>query len=446
MARFITFLIFISAFRISFLNAQTCCSGGVPLAANLGLPSSQSKALQFRLSYDLNILKTLKFESETLNDRNRTRRTHSVLMETGYSINNRLSVDLFYSWIRQEREITNVDFCLLIFIACNKDDENAAVESEWLIPIDQVFDGGPGKDGIPSVDSPGFIEIDEVDFMDSSDLIIAIKVGEEVKGYPHPILDWHEIVNDVVGDLPLALTYCLLTGTGVAWDREVNGEITTFGVSGLLYNSNLIPYDRKSDSNWSQMLLESVEGQNSGNKINTYPVLETTWNTFKNKFPTAMVMSKWTGFSRSYGSYPYGDYRTNHDFLIFPVENDDDRRPRKERGLSVIINGEAKFYPFDKFKTSTPTVVQDNFKNTDLVVFGSEAENYLIAYERELLDGTLLDFSMLNNKIMDNEGNEWDLFGYAIAGPRAGEQLQKVDNFIGYWFSFGTFYPDLEIY
>ena len=343
-------------------------------------------------------------------------------------------------------KIFSTTIIFFFIAACSSDDGGTQTNSDWLIPSDQVFDGGPGKDGIPSVDNPMFINIDEVNFLDSANLIIAIKVGDEIKGYPHIILDWHEIVNDEINGLPLALTYCPLTGTGTAWERELNDTVTTFGVSGLLYNTNIIPYDRNTGSNWSQLLLKSVEGELAGDKIMTRPVLETTWHSFKNLFPDAKVMSTETGFSRSYGNYPYNDYRTNHNYLIFPVENDDDRRPRKERGLGVIINGQAKYYPFDKFNNSDITVETDNFKNTDLVIFGSEQQNFLITFNRKLADGTLLEFSISNNKIMDSGGSEWDVFGEAIKGSRKGEQLLAVDNFIGYWFSFGAFYKDLDIF
>jgi hypothetical protein len=171
--------------------------------------------------------------------------------------------------------------CLLM-AACGVSDDNISLpntppggnnpgsSNEWSIPREQVLDGGPGKDGIPSIDQPQFTSASAVGFLDPDDLVLGIKVGEEVRAYPHPILDWHEIVNDQVADRFVAITYCPLTGTGVAWNRELDGAVTTFGVSGLLYNSNMIPYDRESDSNWSQILLESVNGQRLGQSIETF--------------------------------------------------------------------------------------------------------------------------------------------------------------------------------
>ncbi len=323
--------------------------------------------------------------------------------------------------------------------------------SDWLIPSSQVFDGGPGKDGIPSIDNPQFSSVNEISFLDPDDLVIGVKVGDEIKAYPHPIMDWHEIVNDNVGNLPLAITYCPLTGTAIGWEREVNGVLSTFGVSGLLYNTNLIPYDRATDSNWSQMLLKSVNGERIGTEIVTYPVVETTWETWQALFPDSKVLNLNTGFSRAYSRFPYGDYRTNDDFLLFPITNDDGRLPRKDRGLGVIVDGGTKFYHFDSFASAEVVVANDMINGVEVVVAGSQEQNFLVAYKSRLANGTLLEFSAIEQTssaevMTDQEGNRWNVFGEAVSGPRAGQRLEPTDSYIGYWFSWGAFYPDIEIY
>jgi len=141
----------------------------------------------------------------------------------------------------------------------------------------------------------------------SCNLVIGFAQGDDARAYPHFILDWHEIVNDRVGDIHIAVTYCPLTGTGIGWEREINGSVTTFGVSGLLFNSNLIPYDRNTDSNWSQIRLDCVNGDLIGTEAETHVLVETTWKTM---YPKTLVMSMNTGYNRSYGNYPYGNYRT----------------------------------------------------------------------------------------------------------------------------------------
>lgn len=350
-------------------------------------------------------------------------------------------------------------FSLLILASCGGSDDDTnpinpsnggnggGTQSSWAIPTDQVFDGGPGKDGIPSVDNPQFTEAFSVNFLNADDLIVAIEVDGEVRGYPHPVLDWHEIVNDEINGFPFSIVYCPLTGTGTAWRRNLNGTETTFGVSGLLYNTNIIPYDRETDSNWSQMLLESVNGENIGQKIETYPVMETTWETFQSRWADALVLNTDTGFNRDYTQYPYGDYRTNDNNIIFPIANDDSRRPRKERGLGLVINGKAKYYGFENFPGDKTTVLTDTFEGKNLVLFGSEDKNFIIAFESRLEDGTEIPFVPRNSSIIeDANGDIWGLFGEAKSGPHDGLKLVQVDNFIGYWFAWGAFYPDIEIF
>ena len=340
-----------------------------------------------------------------------------------------------------------------LFAACSKSDDDSCENStDWLIPSCEVFDGGPGKDGIPSVDAPKFNIASSVNFLRPEDLVIGVYANGSYKAYPHPILDWHEIVNDEVGDKALAITYCPLTGTAIGWDRTIDGEVTTFGVSGLLYNTNLIPYDRKTDTNWSQILSQGVNGELTNRNIETHPVIETSWETWKALFPDSEVLNRNTGFDRDYNRYPYGDYRTNNNALIFPVSNEDSRLPQKDRGLGVLIDEKAKFYPVGKFNEGDFQVVSDEFQNTDLVVIGSASKNLVVAYERRLEDGTNLTFEALASEdnadmlMLDNEGNTWNIFGLAISGPRQGEQLKAPESFMGYWLAWATFYPNPEIF
>lgn len=347
-------------------------------------------------------------------------------------------------------------FILLLTISCSKDETpttggGTAVIGDWLIPEGEVRDGGPGKDGIPAIANPNFSPVTQIDFMAPSDLVIAIKTDEELRAYPHPILDWHEIVNDDLSSGErLSLTYCPLTGTAIGWDGTVAGNKTTFGVSGLLYNSNLMPYDRATDSYWSQMSHKCVNGALVGTEINTFQVIEMNFNTLRESYPDAQVLNTNTGFNRDYQRYPYGDYRTNNNSLIFPVSNTDNRLPSKERVLGVVVNEEVMTYRFDSFKDQEVNVVENQFQGTDLVVIGSESKNFLVAFENRLSDGTKLTFQPIQGALPivmeDNEGNKWDLFGEAIEGPRAGTKLPEVLNYIGYWFSWATFNEELEIY
>jgi hypothetical protein len=340
----------------------------------------------------------------------------------------------------------------LLINGCSKDslntnNSNINASSEWLIPRDQVLDGGPGKDGIPALQNPIFISANEATYLSNDDLVLGFVNGEDARAYPHSILDWHEIVNDDINNESMALIYCPLTGTGIGWNRIVNSKKTTFGVSGLLYNSNIIPYDRETDSNWSQLLLQSVNGTLSGATANTYNLVETTWGTWKQLFPSTKVVSTQTGHNRNYGTYPYGNYKSTNS-LIFPVANEDDRLHKKERVLAVFIEENVKAYRFDSFENAL-SLVNDEFESKNLVVAGSKDLNLMVAFNREI-DNTLLQFEPVLNELpvvlLDNEGTQWDVFGRAVSGPREGQQLESIPQMMGYWFSFAAFYPDIAIF
>lgn len=331
----------------------------------------------------------------------------------------------------------------------------------WLIPQNNIVDGGPGKDGIPALTNPEFVEASAITYLADNDLVLGYFDDNEVRAYPHPILDYHEIINDDIGDESIAIIYCPLTGTGIGWDRVVAGNKTTFGVSGLLHNSNLIPYDRATDSYWSQMLLKGVKGDRSGVEPEIHNLIETTWKTWKTLFPETKVVSENTGYSRNYTVFPYGNYK-NNNVVYFPVDNRDSRLSPKKRVLGIIISEEAKAYSFDSFYNVTETgsegpslidpvvVLNDAFNNKNVVVIGSQTHNFAVAYIRTMADESVLEFTPVQDDLpvvmTDNEGNRWDMFGKAVSGPREGTQLKRIDQFIGYWFAWAAFYPDIELY
>ncbi len=333
---------------------------------------------------------------------------------------------------------------LTLFISSCDTVDNADVSGEWLIKKDEIFDGGPGRDGIPSVDNPQFTNVNDAPYLLDDDLVIGIKIGGTIRAYPHPILDWHEIVNDNISGQKTAITYCPLTGSAIAWKRNGVVSNSEFGVSGLLYNSNLIPYDRGSRSNWSQMKLQCVNGALIGKEIETSKIIETKYKTWREMYPSSKLLSTNTGFGRQYGVYPYGGYKTNDD-LIFPVNNQDNRLQKKERVLGLITEGQTMVFVINSFSTEI-SIENVSFGGGEFVVIGSSVKNFAVAYERKLNDGTTLDFTFTQDELplvmVDNEGNKWDIFGEAIEGPRAGESLHHMKSFIAYWFAWAAFYPN----
>ena len=230
--------------------------------------------------------------------------------------------------------------------------ENPPGDAEWLIPRDFIFQGA-GFDAIPSLEFPTFMQFSYDEnaqfYVDEHELVVGVSYAEEQKAYPHAVLDWHEIVNDKINDLYLSVIYCPLTGTATIWNSDVSAGRTTFGVSGLLYNSNVIPYDRNTGSMWTQIDEKCVNGELIGERPERIRQVETSWATWNEMFPDPQVLSEDTGFDRDYNLYPYGAYRSEDALLGFPLTFDDGRMHRKERVHAVIVDGEAKVYRFSSF-------------------------------------------------------------------------------------------------
>lgn len=313
--------------------------------------------------------------------------------------------------------------------------------SEWRIPVAEVLDGGPGRDGIPALENPVMVTADNSSILGDSDLVLGYKNGDDIRAYQHLVLDWHEIVNDDIGNVSLAITYCPLTGTGIGWNRFIDGNRTTFGVSGLLYQTNLIPFDRATKSNWSQLLNESVNGSLSGRKAEVITLVETNWKTWKTMFPDTKLMSLDTGFSRTYGVYPYVDYKTNNSFFLFPTPKDS-RLALKDRVHAIVDDDDAKVYQFSDF--DTVNIIRDTFKGKNYLVVGNS--NFMASFQLEASQNNM-DYSYVYDGtssavFQDNQGTQYNVFGEAVSGSG---QLKTSTSFMGYWFSIPAFY-ETEVY
>ena len=320
----------------------------------------------------------------------------------------------------------------------------------WTIPSAEVVDGGPGQDGIPAIDEPVFQPVADNTFLFPGDLVIGISIDGEHRAYPHKILNWHEVLNDSVMSDFFVLSYCPLTGSALAWDVDDGSGNPEFGVSGLLYNSNLIMYDRASGSRWSQMLEQAVWGPRAREVPDRIQVIETTWRTWAAMYPDGLVLTTDTGIYREadYRIYPYGEYRWN-DSLLFPVSNRDNRLHLKDRVIGIHSATASKVYQIEGFGPLTQTV-NDQFDGQPIVAVGNSADDFAAIFSRELTDGTVLTFSPLTDQypgvMADNEGTTWDLFGTAIAGPRTGTQLAMTNSYTAMWFAWVTFFENAEIH
>lgn len=321
-------------------------------------------------------------------------------------------------------------------------------DSDWLVPQGQVVDGGPGIDGIPAIENPQFESAATIDTVAEDEIVVVTRSAGEIKAYPLDVLDYHEIVNDGPADAPFTLSYCPLTASSVAWKGNAADADRSYGVSGLLYNSNLVLYDRATDSLWSQMLQRSINGSRIRQRPETFQVIETTFATLKAMYPDARVLTRNTGHQRNYDNYPYGDYRTSNDFL-FPPNRQDNRLQPKVRLIGIHNDTSSKVYELGEFGDTT-LVINDQFATQSIVVVGNSALDFAVIFDRELADGTILSFAAvqddLPNIMADSEGNTWDIFGIAVSGPRAGEQLESTNSYVAMWFAWVAHFGNVEVH
>ena len=241
---------------------------------------------------------------------------------------------------------------VLIFAAClglRKPPTTNFDLAKHSIPLDQIVDGGPGKDGIPAILNPRFISAPEATFLLENDRVLGLTTNSEAKAYPIKILNWHEIVNDTVGGKPVVVTYCPLCGTGIVFDAEVNGRQHTFGVSGLLYQSDLLMYDHQTESLWSQIGMHAVAGPLTGEKLTPIFLEHTTWAEWHAAHPSTLVLSTKTGSFRNYDRDPYSGYAESSE-LFFDTAHFDSRYHPKEWVVGIELDGVAKAYLMAEIK------------------------------------------------------------------------------------------------
>jgi len=274
-----------------------------------------------------------------------------------------------------------------------------------LIPIQQILGGGPAKDGIPSIDNPKFVLADKADYLQDHNPVLGMNYKGVTKAYPINILNWHEIVNDRFNEEPVVITFCPLCGSGIAFSALINGKALTFGVSGLLYNSDVLLFDRQTESLWSQLMMQSISGPYKGKHFTSIPVQHTTWLDWKTRNPETLVLSTKTGFSRDYTDSPYADYLESPE-TMFPLSRVSRRYHPKEVVFGIEIAGQFKVYPFVELEKS-PAEFNE-------IING---QSITIRYDSHHKSATAFD--------------------------QQGKQLAGVRTF---WFAWYAFHPETEIY
>jgi hypothetical protein len=283
-------------------------------------------------------------------------------------------------------------------------------EEKFSVDPSKLTGGGPTKDGIPSIDDPKFESASAAKkWMRSDDLVFGIVHKGEARAYPQRILVWHEIVNDKIGGDPILVTYCPLCQSAIAFERKIDGTEVEFGVSGKLYNSNLVMYSRMNDkfeteSLWTQVGGEAIVGDFTGKKLKKITLDTVIWKDWLAKHPNTKVLSRDTGFARDYENDPYGDYYTQEG-VFAPLENTDDRLFEKAIVFGIEIDGKAKAYPEEELKKNPKFT--DTFAGKSLEITRSSDGSVRI---KNLTDG--------------------------------GEVVPEI----GFWFAWAAFHPDTQLY
>lgn len=329
------------------------------------------------------------------------------------------------------------------------------------VPYAEIRSGGVGRDRIPALDAPQFETEAQADvWLADVEPVLALALNGEARAYPLQLLVWHEIVNDVVAGQPVAVTYCPLCNAGLVFDRTLHGQVLDFGTTGNLRQADLIMYDRQTESWWQQFTGEGIVGEMTGQRLTMLPASIVSWREFKAQFPVGRVLSEDTGYDRYYGETPY----INYDSLTNPrasyFDGDiDDRLPTKMRVLALQLGDEAVAYPYSLL--AEVEVINDRRSGQELVVFwrsGTASALYkqIIAESRDvgsaaafsrLLNGGTLTFTAQEGSFVDLEtSSTWNLFGTAVAGPLAGEQLTPLPGHEFLWFAWAAFQPDTAVY
>ncbi len=336
------------------------------------------------------------------------------------------------------------------------------------VDLREIRSGGPPRDGIPPIDMPKFIAARDADaWLKDNEPVIAFANGGETRAYPLQILIWHEIVNDVVGGTPVTVTFCPLCNTAIAYDRTLGGTVYDFGTSGLLRASNLVMWDRQTETLWQQLTGEGIVGDLAGRALTRLPASIISYGEFKASFPVgSMVLSRDTGAKRAYGTNPYSGYDgADHSPFLFdgPL---DTRLPPMERVVTVQVGTEYVAYPYASLEQKR--VVNDAVGGRTIVVVwkrgtASALDEDEIANSRDIgatavydatLGGRMLTFAPLSgatnepNAVLfhDNEtGSGWTLTGTARFGPLAGKHLTPIIHGDEFWFVWAAFLPTTAI-
>ena len=346
--------------------------------------------------------------------------------------------------------------------------------SKHTVSYLEIYSGGPGRDGVTPIDAPKFVEVaDSPEYMEDNDPVIGLEIDGEAKAYPLAILDRHEIVNDDLAGVPVTVTFCPLCNSAIVFDRRVSDRVLDFGTTGFLRKSDLIMWDRQTESWWQQITGEAVVGELTGAKLKFIPAPVVSWADFRDAFPNGRLMSRDTGFYASiydyplYAGYDIGEFSDSDErdgdgsppvageekpFLFFGEI--DPRLEAMERVAGIALDGQSVAYPFALLRERP--VINDSVGGNELVIFyaggtlttfaGGLAQGRSVgstAVYEPFVNGKELTFKAQGGQIVDEEtGSQWNMLGRAVSGSLEGSQLAPVLHGNHFWFAWAAFNPD----
>ena len=279
--------------------------------------------------------------------------------------------------------------------------------SQTDVPVSEIHRGGPPRDGIPALTDPEFLRAGDVRWLRDDDRVLGVYRNGIAKAYPLGIMNYHEVVNDVFADEPIAVTYCPLCFSGVAFRaRERDGARLLLGVSGLLYNSDVLLYDRRTESLWSQIAARAISGPRRGETLETVPIANTTWTAWRAEHPDSLVLSRNTAYSRNYDRDPYAEY-VEDEALMFPVRFRMHGRHPKTPVLGVRVGERARAYPFSAFPETGRHRIEDELGGESLTI--------------------LIDADARSGRVLDAQGEE-------------------IPSLTVFWFAWFAFHPETDWY
>lgn len=305
------------------------------------------------------------------------------------------------------------------------------------ILLAEIVWGGVRKNGIPALTHPELIPANQADYITDKELVFGISINGDTRAYPYRFMDWHEMLNDKIGGVPVSLAYCTLCGSGILYKTQINPneEPLIFGSSGFLYRSNKLMYDQKTHSLWNHFSGKPVVGKlvNNDIELEVLPLVTTSWGEWVKKHPDTKVMSDNTGFSRDYTpGVPYGAYFFGNE-LMFPVSVPDKTLKQKDKVFGLRISGANKAWPLNLFKKSM--VINDQVGIISVVLIGDEKNQTVRAYRS---DG--IQFQRSKNGTLTGNNVEWQQTEDELLGPN-NQKLTRLPGHVAYWFAWNGYFP-----